>query len=117
MYLYVYNIPYYHEQLSISITLIYSWYYLPVLECFASKNSLRKSQTSRKCTHGICTLEYQSHHGTSTNISMYIVMISLNYLSIGWHVLQQKIRRDREKREERRMGGKQQIAKGKLKER
>ncbi|XP_064406956.1 eukaryotic translation initiation factor 3 subunit D-like [Halichondria panicea] len=30
---------------------------------------------------------------------------------------QQKIRRDREKREERRMGGKQQIAKGKLKER
>lgn len=31
--------------------------------------------------------------------------------------LQQKIRRDREKREERRMGGKQQIAKGKLKER
>lgn len=30
--------------------------------------------------------------------------------------LQQKIRRDREKREERRMGGKQQVAKGKLRE-
>ena len=31
--------------------------------------------------------------------------------------LQQKIRRDREKREERRMGGKQQLAKGRLRER
>ena len=30
--------------------------------------------------------------------------------------VQQKIRRDREKREERRMGGKQQVAKGKLRE-
>ena len=30
---------------------------------------------------------------------------------------QQKIRRDREKREERRMGGKQQLAKGRLRER
>ena len=29
---------------------------------------------------------------------------------------QQKIRRDREKREERRMGGKQQVAKGKLRD-
>ena len=31
--------------------------------------------------------------------------------------MQQKIRRDREKREERRMGGKQQLAKGRLRER
>ena len=30
--------------------------------------------------------------------------------------LQQKIRRDREKREERRMGGKQQVGKGKLRD-
>ena len=41
----------------------------------------------------------------------------LTELLVNWSTLQQKIRRDREKREERRMGGKQQIAKGKLKER
>ena len=35
---------------------------------------------------------------------------------ISFLFLQQKIRRDREKREERRMGGKQQVAKGKLRE-
>ena len=38
-------------------------------------------------------------------------------LSMVVNNMQQKIRRDREKREERRMGGKQQLAKGRLRER
>ena len=45
-------------------------------------------------------------------VTMYLYMcVCLSCLGV-----QQKIRRDREKREERRMGGKQQVAKGKLRD-